>query len=125
LNGLISVLGVKSIDIAIESRINLAVHFTPMTKEDQRKLFKIFINRIPEEDIEDKKELEGWCDRYFKEEFNGRDIRNMISSALAIARAEDSKLKKRYVELICQAKKSSQKTFAEQRALAQANKGFE
>ena len=96
-----------------------------MTKEDQRKLFKIFINRIPEEDIEDKKELEGWCDRYFKEEFNGRDIRNMISSALAIARAEDSKLKKRYVELICQAKKSSQKTFAEQRALAQANKGFE
>src|ERR1700761_3792364 len=87
-------LGVKSIDIAVESRINLAVHFPPMTKLDQRRLFKIFLNRMDERFIENKEELEAWCDKYFKEEFNGRDIRNMLSSALAIARAENSKLQK-------------------------------
>lgn len=117
--------GVKSIDIAVESRIHLAVHFAPMTKEDQRKLFKIFLNRIAERDIENKTELENWCDKYFKEEFNGRDIRNMFSSALAIARAENSKLKKRHIEILREVKKASQKTFAEQRTIARADKGFE
>lgn len=109
----------------MESRINLAVHFAPMTKDDQHKLFKIFLNRIPETDIENKAELEHWCDRYFKEEFSGRDIRNLFSSALAIARAEDSKLKKRHIEIIREIKKMSQKTFAEQRLIARENKGFE
>jgi SpoVK/Ycf46/Vps4 family AAA+-type ATPase len=116
---------VKSIDIAVESRIHLAVHFAPMTKDDQRKLFKIFLNRLNEKDIENKEELEVWCDKYFKEEFNGRDIRNMFSSALAIARAENSKLKKRHIEIIKEAKKTSQKRFAEQRTIARAEKGFE
>ena len=122
---LIQTLGIKSVDIAVESRVNLAVHFSPMSKDDQRRLFKIFLNRLDEKDIDNKKELENWCDKYFKEEFNGRDIRNMVSSALAIARAEDSKLKKRHIEILREAKKSSQKTFAEQRTIARAEKGFE
>jgi len=58
---------VKSIDIAVESRINLAVHFGPMSKGDQRRLFKIFLNRLEERDIENKEELETWGDKYFKE----------------------------------------------------------
>jgi hypothetical protein len=58
---------VKSIDIAVESRINLAVHFGPMSKADQRRLFKIFLNRLEERDIENKAELETWGEKYFKE----------------------------------------------------------
>jgi len=62
--------------------------------------------------------------RYFKEDFNDRDIRDMISRALTIARVEDGKLKKRHIELIREAKMSSQKTFAEQRTIARAHKGL-
>lgn len=58
---------VKSIDIAVESRINLAVHFGPMSKADQRRLFKIFLNRLNERDIESKEDLETFGDKYFKE----------------------------------------------------------
>jgi hypothetical protein len=96
-----------------------------MNKADQRKLFKIFLNRIDERSIENKEELEIWCDKYFKEDFNGRDIRNMLTSALAIARAENCKLSRRHIDIIREAKKVSQKTFAEQRTIARADKGFE
>ena len=115
----------KSIDIAVESRVNLAVHYAPMSLKDQRKLFKIFLDRLEDKDIYDKKDLTEWIDLYFKEEFNGRDIRNMLSSALAIARAKTEKLKRRHIEVVRDSKKSSQKTFAELRTIARAERGFD
>lgn len=120
-----SSLGVKSIDIAVESRVNVAVYYAPMSLKDQRKLFKKFLDRLEDKDIDDKKDLIEWIDLYFKEEFNGRDIRNMLSSALAIARAKKEKLKRRHIEVVRDSKKSSQKTFAELRTIARAERGFD
>lgn len=58
---------VKSIDIAVESRISLSIHFGPMSKIDQRRLFKIFLDRLDERDIESKEDLETFGEKYFKE----------------------------------------------------------
>jgi hypothetical protein len=38
-----------------------------MSKADQRRLFKIFLNRLNERDIESKEDLETFGDKYFKE----------------------------------------------------------
>jgi uncharacterized protein (UPF0303 family) len=61
----------------------------------------------------------------WQKEFNGRDIRNLFSSALAIARAENKKLERRHIDIVREFKKSAQKTFAEQRTIARTDKGFE
>jgi uncharacterized protein (UPF0303 family) len=61
----------------------------------------------------------------WRKDFNGRDIRNMFSSALAIARAENKKLARRHLDIVREFKKSAQKTFAEQRTIARTEKGFE
>lgn len=93
-----------------------------MQPREQQALFKKFLDKLGPNDIENRANLERLASRYFKaQDLNGRDIRNLISSALAIARSKREKLDWQHIEIVKQAKVESQKTFAEQRAIARAS----
>ena len=97
-----------------------------MTAEGQRELCKKLLDRLREGDIENKDRLWRWIDKSFKvgsSEFNGRDIRNLISSALAIARAGNQKLTPDHLDIVKDAKMVSQKTFTEARTRAKMDRG--
>ncbi|KAK3167025.1 hypothetical protein OEA41_010150 [Lepraria neglecta] len=39
---------INTFDIAVQSRVNLAVHFTDMSEKQQRRVFNLFLNMIDE-----------------------------------------------------------------------------
>ena len=84
---------INSLDIAVQSRIHLAIQYKDLNEEQKYKIFQTFLNQIPDRDIDDiyeiKKELKKLCRRA---QINGRQIRNIVSSAQALARAEQKKL---------------------------------
>jgi len=79
---------ITSIDIAVQSRIHLAIRYDDLTREQEQSVFVIFLNQLKPESINDKKSLafiEEWGGEY---KLNGRQIRNVMSSALSLARSE-------------------------------------
>lgn len=120
------IIGVRSIDAAVESRLNLAVYYPPMQSKDQRALCTKLLDRLSDKDVDNRDKLNNWAKNAFKSganAFSGRDIRNLISSALAIARAEKVRLAHRHLELVKDAKLASQKVFTEARGRAKADQG--
>ena len=84
----------KSLDIALQSRINLAIRFPPLSDNDKREIYKSFIRMI-DEDNPNKTDLLEWIetddnrdDPPFKE-LNGRQIRNVLFSAASLAAGSD------------------------------------
>jgi hypothetical protein len=97
-----------------------------MLPPEQRKIFKKFLNRLDENFISHKSEIVYWVNSYFSDEdMNGRDIRNLLYAAVAIARADDGILKQRHIEIVKMAKQASQEFFQEQRVAARANKDYQ
>ena len=91
---------IKSLDTAVQSRIHLAIQYKDLEKEQKYKIFSTFLDRIDQKRIEDrdsieknlKKELKKWM-------INGRQIRNIVSSADSLARSEHKKLSWDHLEL--------------------------
>ena len=81
---------VKTFDEAFQSRVNLAVHFKELSTAQRKKVWRLWIERLGSENIGDeekfKEELQEGGELE-KAELNGRQIRNVFRSALAMARA--------------------------------------
>lgn len=81
---------VKTFDEAFQSRVNLAVHFKELSASQRKKVWRLWMERLGSEDIGDgerfKEELQEGGELE-KAELNGRQIRNVFRSALAMARA--------------------------------------
>jgi hypothetical protein len=84
-------LGPLTFDIAVHSRIHVAVEFNEMDKEMQQRTLMLFLEQIRPEQIEED-EIRRWIRTYSDDRFNARQIRNVLSAAINIARAEDSML---------------------------------
>lgn len=83
-------------DIAVQSRINLAIKYNELRDEQKRKIYCNFVGQLNEENTYDKDELLrfGQCEEEespFKL-LNGRQIRNVLFSAASLAQAEPDKL---------------------------------
>ncbi|KAK2734956.1 ATPase [Colletotrichum kahawae] len=81
---------IRSFDIAVQSRINLAIQFENLKEEQKIAIFDNLINRIPEKYIENKSSLR----RYLQDndeaaskfdDLNGRQVRNVVFSAASLA----------------------------------------
>lgn len=84
--------GVRTFDIAVQSRVHLAVRFPPMEEEEQKEVFKIFLKQVDKKDMDYDEIIEWINDSYEDNKFNGRQIRNILSAAVDLARANDRKL---------------------------------
>jgi hypothetical protein len=107
---------IKIFDLAIQSRIHLAVKYSELTTEDRRKICLGFFQQLNDDNTEDRKRIEDYINNDFDEEFNGRQIRNVFSSAIALA--GEKKLTLQNIKAVVQNVRTFQKYLADETAVA-------
>jgi hypothetical protein len=84
---------ITSLDIAVQSRIHLAIRYDDLSEDYKAEIFHMFLDQLDEqepESIKDRKSINDWVDESGRlAKLNGRQIRNVVSSALALARSEE------------------------------------
>ena len=70
---------IKSFDIAVQSRVHLAVRYQGLSLDQRKELFGKFIRQHPDE-IENMNAIEEWIKDEFEDEVDGRQIRRIFSS---------------------------------------------
>ncbi|KAI0126527.1 P-loop containing nucleoside triphosphate hydrolase protein [Xylariales sp. AK1849] len=82
---------ISSFDLAFQSRIHLALRYSPLTPSARESLWRLFLGRTPGYDAAD------WSEETLKElgavDVNGRQIKNTVRTAYALALAEDAKFR--------------------------------
>ncbi|KAI9764111.1 MAG: hypothetical protein M1840_008671 [Geoglossum simile] len=88
---------IKTFDIAVQSRVNLAIKYSDLNDSQKRKIFKKFISQLDEDKAENKGDIKRWIDDDDNiDEFrglNGRQIRNILFSAASLASGRDGKVR--------------------------------
>lgn len=94
---------IAQFDIAVQSRIHIAIKYSSLSKDQTIAIFEGFLNPLNGKglvkDIDGVKEwlMEDVC----KMGFDGRQIRNIVTSALGLARAEKrTKLEKKDIKKV-------------------------
>jgi SpoVK/Ycf46/Vps4 family AAA+-type ATPase len=82
---------ITSFDVAVQSRMHLAIQYKDLTEEQKFEIFKNFLAKVPDAKIDGSrkdlyKNVEGLCRRNI---LNGRQIRNIVSAALALAKSDE------------------------------------
>jgi SpoVK/Ycf46/Vps4 family AAA+-type ATPase len=90
---------VKAIDVAIQSRIQLAIRYHDLNRDQRLSIYKNRLKYISDDDIENREELVKSLQtsplirtRASDDPTNGRQIRNIVTYALALARSEGSRM---------------------------------
>ena len=81
---------VKTFDEAFQSRIHLAVRYKELTEGQRMKIWNMWLDRY-EAQVADREKFHEALDEggmLYKAELNGRQIRNVFSSAMALAKEE-------------------------------------
>lgn len=107
--------GIKTFDIAVQSRVHLGIRFPDMDVEEQKKVFRLFLSQIYECD-KISGPIEEWLNApdYDDCKFNGRQIRNIIASAMDLARAADEKLQLKHIKRMWNSTRTFQNYLKEQ-----------
>ena len=80
---------IKAIDVAVQSRIHLAILYDELDKEQKYNIFRIFLQQLEPDSIKNERAIFEYVKEYGTDyRFNGRQIRNVVSSALSLARNE-------------------------------------
>ncbi|KNG47000.1 aaa family atpase [Stemphylium lycopersici] len=81
----------KSFDIAVQSRIHIAIKYDELDSEQQFAIFQSFLEQLKRKKlVEDYNQLITWAKKDSKKlSFNGRQIRNVVSTAMNIALVEN------------------------------------
>ncbi|KAF5562049.1 AAA family [Fusarium napiforme] len=96
---------IAEFDVAIPSRIHLAIRYESLQTSQMEAIFDSFLRDLDERNlIEDYSDIKDWLDdSVYKEKLDGRQIRNMVTTALGLAHAESrsgggQKLNKRHLK---------------------------
>ncbi|GAB1319609.1 Transitional endoplasmic reticulum ATPase 1 [Madurella fahalii] len=82
---------IKSIDIAVISRIHLAIRYEDLSVDQMRSIFKYFLDQLEPAWIANRDAIDDFIDSFGHHyNLNGRQIRNVVSAALAAARHDAS-----------------------------------
>ncbi|PSS00675.1 hypothetical protein BD289DRAFT_450244 [Coniella lustricola] len=77
---------IKAIDVAVVSRIHLAVRYTDLDAEQMRNIFKYYLNQLRPHLIHDQADTMRFVDQFgHMYALNGRQIRNVVQAAQAYA----------------------------------------
>ncbi|KAI9667782.1 MAG: hypothetical protein M1821_000601 [Bathelium mastoideum] len=94
---------VETIDLAFQSRIDIAIKYDTLTPEKRRRIWERFIDRLDEREEEAKSELRDKLDDIQEWELNGRQIRNVLAIAESTALNDQRRrgaLRYRHIETI-------------------------
>lgn len=80
---------IKSIDVAVISRIHLAIRYEDLSVDQMRSIFKYFLDQLEPGCIANRESIDDFIESFGHHyNLNGRQIRNVVSAALAAARHE-------------------------------------
>lgn len=99
---------INSFDIAVQSRIHLAIRYDDLTQKQKRSIFTENLNKISPASIRDRSKIDDWVEEAGSEaNFNGRQIRNIVNAALALARGrkDDKRITKEDLKEVAQVSK--------------------
>jgi AAA+ superfamily predicted ATPase len=103
---------ITSLDIAVQSRIHLAIRYDDLTKEQKCNIFRSFLEQLEPGSIEDFEDIMEYIKEYGSEaDLNGRQIRNIVTSALSLARVnkKDELLTEKHLKEVLNVTKEFQK----------------
>lgn len=79
---------ITSLDIAVQSRIHLAIRYDDLDQEQRNNVFDMFLKQLRPDSISDFKTIQAYVKDWNEDnKLNGRQIRNVISAALSLARS--------------------------------------
>jgi len=109
----------RSLDIAVQSRIHLAIKFTELAPYQKVSIFTSFLDQLANKNhVEDYDEIKDWVAEEGKRlDFNGRQIRNVISTALGIALAGNRKMRRRDLAVIARQTDNFKRELSAQEAI--------
>jgi hypothetical protein len=71
----------------VQSRIHLAIRYEDLDEEQKTNVFKMFLEQLEPDTIKRKDEIMEFVKEYgCQDKLNGRQIRNVVASALLLAR---------------------------------------
>lgn len=81
---------IAQFDVAIPSRIHVAIRYEGLNKNQMQKIFEGFLRPLEEKNlIDDYAEIKEYLSEdVYSLGFDGRQIRNIVTTALGLARAE-------------------------------------
>lgn len=103
---------ISSFDSAFISRIHLAVHYPPLAQSGRRTLLYTFLKQASQESAE-AMSRNGFLEKLAKEQLNGRQLKNLVRTACALALSDDSaggRISQRHMELALQPMKQFAQT---------------
>ncbi|OIW30144.1 P-loop containing nucleoside triphosphate hydrolase protein [Coniochaeta ligniaria NRRL 30616] len=92
---------ITSLDVAVESRIHLAIKYRDLTETEKMQIFTHFLNHVIKWDNVDDREdkmLEHIQKMVRRSRINGRQIRNIITSANLLAKSQKKKLRFEHID---------------------------
>jgi 7-cyano-7-deazaguanine synthase in queuosine biosynthesis len=126
----------RSLDIAVQSRIrefppkvyltqkakspiDLAIKFFELSPFQKVSIFTSFLDQLDDKKlVDDRKDVNEWIKEEGKIfEFNGRQIRNVISTALGIALAEKRKMRRRDLAIVARQTDNFKRELSAQEAI--------
>jgi SpoVK/Ycf46/Vps4 family AAA+-type ATPase len=109
----------RSLDIAVQSRIHLAIKFTELAPYQKVSIFTSFLDQLANKNhVEDYDEIKDWVAEEGKRlDFNGRQIRNVISTALGIALAGNRKMLRKDLAVIARQTDNFKRELSAQEAI--------
>lgn len=80
---------ITSLDIAVQSRIHLAIRYDDLTRQQKENVFRLFLKQLKPDSISNFESIMEYIKEYGSDyKLNGRQIRNVVSSALSLARSQ-------------------------------------
>lgn len=92
---------IAKFDVAVKSRVHIAVKYSDLNKQQTLDIFKGFLDTLDDRGlVRNYDEIIEWIDEdVHKMGLDGRQIRNVITCALGLARAEQKeKLDKKHIK---------------------------
>ncbi|PSN70325.1 P-loop containing nucleoside triphosphate hydrolase protein [Corynespora cassiicola Philippines] len=84
---------ITSLDVAVQSRMHLAIQYKDFDETQKKTMFMKFLEHIPSDQIDGRDKIDFEVGRLCKRsDLNGRQIRNIVSGAQALAKSQDKKL---------------------------------
>lgn len=94
---------VAQFDVAVQSRIHIAIKYNNLNKDQTIAIFQGFLDPLDRRGlVKDMEDIREWLQEdVCKMGLDGRQIRNIVTSALGLARAEGkSRVEKKYIKKI-------------------------
>lgn len=95
---------ISSFDPAAQSRIHLALKYPPLDKKQKREIFDNFLFQLKDGGVDDYESIMTLIgEQVSQQKLNGRQIRNIVSSAKALADVESRPVNQKDFEIMIDA----------------------